>query len=200
MAQKNPAFNNLAHMGRTRPSLRVQVQSAPTAKSRIKVVSSQRSRSLASHKQDLRHYGSLEKLSISRFSMTWLLRRVAACTLVFGLFAVVISHIVIDQLQFRIDALQSQSAAISSKVVRLRYNEAQLEAPQRIIASAEKMGMVSPAQVTYLTPLSFVPTFAQSLPVMPVPLSQLSISTSPKSTSIPTTSPKISVGYRAKPK
>ena len=94
--------------------------------------------------------------------ITWGLKRIAAGILLVGLFSVVVSHIVIDELQLKIDTLNLRSATISSKVVELRYKEAEMEAPQRIVASAENLGMISPANVTYLTPLVLSPTFLSS--------------------------------------
>jgi cell division protein FtsL len=78
---------------------------------------------------------------------------------VFGTFVVAVVfglvglHVVLAQNQFRLDRLNVQAADQEATYQRLRLQVDQLEAPQRIVATAEgKLGMVPPAGVTYLTP------------------------------------------------
>ena len=69
---------------------------------------------------------------------------------VFGLVGL---HVMLAQNQFRLDRINSQTAAEEARYQRLRLEVDQLESPSRIVATAEgKLGMVPPANVTYLTP------------------------------------------------
>jgi cell division protein FtsL len=69
---------------------------------------------------------------------------------VFGLVGI---HVMLAQNQFRLDRLNTRAADQEAQYQRLRLQVDQLEAPQRIVATAEgKLGMVPPAGVTYLTP------------------------------------------------
>jgi cell division protein FtsL len=68
-------------------------------------------------------------------------------------FGVVVAHVVLTQNQFRLDGLQQRSARQQAEYDRLRLNVAELESPGRIVAAAsERLGMVTPAAITYLTP------------------------------------------------
>ncbi len=70
-----------------------------------------------------------------------------------GLLALVASQVVLTQGQFRLDRLQSRAAAEQARYERLRLQVAELEAPSRVVAVAqERLGMVSPPAVTYLSP------------------------------------------------
>ena len=70
-----------------------------------------------------------------------------------GLLGLVISHVALAQGQFRLEALQSQAAAEQARYERLRLQVAELEAPSRVVAAAqERLGMVPPPGVTYLSP------------------------------------------------
>lgn len=75
---------------------------------------------------------------------------VAVALCVFG---VVVFHVVLTQNQFRLDGLRDQSADREAEYDRLRLQVAELEAPERIIAEAQqRLGMITPPEVTYLTP------------------------------------------------
>jgi cell division protein FtsL len=68
-------------------------------------------------------------------------------------FALVAVHVVLAEGQFRLSSLQRQADEAQARYIRLRLEAARLESPQRIVADAEnRLGMVSPATVTYLTP------------------------------------------------
>lgn len=73
-------------------------------------------------------------------------------------FVLVYLHVVMAQRQFRLDSLSARVATQQASYSRLRLQVAQLESPQRIIATAEgTLGMRQPASVTYLSPASPVP-------------------------------------------
>lgn len=74
--------------------------------------------------------------------------------LVASLFAVVVSHAVLVSGQGRLDGLQQQVAEEQSRYQALRLEVAELEAPGRIVEEAQgRLGMVSPPEITYLTPV-----------------------------------------------
>ncbi len=112
-------------------------------------------------------------------------RTAAIAVAVAGIFMVVVAHVVIDQKQFRIDAMQEQVANAQARQTTLQFRLAQLEAPQKIIASAEALGMVTPSQVTYLVPVAMSPV---------TPRAAAGVQPSPSSTS---TSPSGSARARA---
>jgi cell division protein FtsL len=71
------------------------------------------------------------------------------------LFAAVGMHVVLAQNQFRLDRLDNQAALQQARYQQLRLQYDQLSSPQRIIGTAEgRLGMVPPAQVTFLDPSS----------------------------------------------
>jgi len=79
----------------------------------------------------------------------------AGCFVSAVLFGLVGVHVMLAQGQFRLDRLNARSAVEEARYQRLRLEVDQLEAPQRIVATAEgRLGMVSPAAVRYLTPAS----------------------------------------------
>ena len=85
------------------------------------------------------------------------LRRLVACSLavlvVACLLGLVVSHVVLAQGQFRLDKVHQQAAAEQARYERLRLQVAELEAPSRVVAVAqERLGMVPPPGVTYLSP------------------------------------------------
>ena len=70
-----------------------------------------------------------------------------------GLFATVVFHVVITQNQFRLDHLRDQASAEQTRYQRLRLQVAELESPERIVATAQdRLGMVQPPKVAYLAP------------------------------------------------
>jgi len=67
-------------------------------------------------------------------------------------------HVMLAQNQFRLDRLNGQADAEQARYERLRLQVDQLESPQRIVATAEqKLGMVTPGSVRYLTPSGPLP-------------------------------------------
>lgn len=70
-----------------------------------------------------------------------------------GLFGLVAFHVVLTQGQLQLDRLQDKAAAEQAQYDRNRLEVAELEAPERIVAVAqERLGMVPPPEVTYLSP------------------------------------------------
>ena len=84
-------------------------------------------------------------------------RLLVACTvLVVGaaLFGLVAAHVMLTQNQFRLEKLERLAADEQARYERLRPQVAELESPARIVAAAqERLGMVPPASVKYLTPV-----------------------------------------------
>ena len=93
-----------------------------------------------------------------------------------ALFGVVAFHVVLTQNQLDIQHLRAEADAGSVKQQQLRLQVAQLESPERVVDAAQKLGMVPPATVRYLSPDGTAPT--------------------PRPT--PTTSPARGPGYAAK--
>jgi cell division protein FtsL len=67
-----------------------------------------------------------------------------------ALLAVVGSYAYIAQQQFQVDKLQKARITEQRKYEQLRLQVAQLTAPERIVGAAQQLGMVTPAQVTYI--------------------------------------------------
>jgi len=75
-----------------------------------------------------------------------------------GLFGAVVAHVVLTQNQFKLERLQRQAAEQQARYERLRLQVAELESPARIVAAAqERLGMVPPPTVKYLTPAKAEP-------------------------------------------
>ena len=70
-----------------------------------------------------------------------------------GLLAVVTSHVILSQQHYELEQLERQAAISQRKYDQLRLDVARLEAPERIVEVATgRLGMVTPDEVTYLTP------------------------------------------------
>lgn len=82
-------------------------------------------------------------------------RRVAlaGCIAIMSLFALVGFHAVLTQNQFRLEDLRVRSNAEQARFDRLRLQVAELESPDRVVASAGELGMVQPPEVRYLAPI-----------------------------------------------
>ncbi|HVM09486.1 MAG TPA: cell division protein FtsL [Acidimicrobiales bacterium] len=85
-------------------------------------------------------------------------RRLAAAVaslVAVALFGVVVAHVMLMQGQFELQRLQQESARSQADYDRLRLQVSELESPTRIVAVAQqKLGMVSPPNITYLAPSS----------------------------------------------
>jgi cell division protein FtsL len=74
------------------------------------------------------------------------------------LFGLVGLHVMLAQNQFRLDRLDGRADAEQARYERLRLQVDRLESPQRIVATAQqRLGMVTPGSVTYLTPAAPLP-------------------------------------------
>ena len=94
-----------------------------------------------------------------RLSMAQRRRRVRAVAIgssvlvVIGLFALAASHAMLASGQARLDDLNSEVDDAQARYQSLRLDIAELEAPDRIVREAqERLGMVPPPDVTYLSP------------------------------------------------
>lgn len=97
-----------------------------------------------------------------------LLAVAAVAMTAFCLFGVVVAHVVITQNQFRLDHMTSKLSQAQAANEKLRLQVAMLEAPSRIVSTAEAHGMVRPPSITYLAP---VPTPATLTPTPSAPIS-----------------------------
>ncbi|MGQ0520595.1 MAG: cell division protein FtsL [Actinomycetota bacterium] len=71
-----------------------------------------------------------------------------------ALFGLVASHVALTQGQFELEELRKRAATEEARYERLRLQVAELESPGRIVAAAqERLGMVPPPGVTYLSPV-----------------------------------------------
>lgn len=85
-----------------------------------------------------------------------------SAAVVASLFGLVASHVLLTQGQFRLDRLRARASSEQARYQRLRLQVAELESPSRIVATAqERLGMVPPPSVTYLSPTGAVSAPAQ---------------------------------------
>lgn len=85
---------------------------------------------------------------------------VLSTILVTAVFGVVGAHVALTQYQFRLENLQREAAKEETRYEKLRFQVAQLESPDRIVAAAQELGMVPPAAVTYLASTQSTPAGA----------------------------------------
>ncbi|MGH9180534.1 MAG: hypothetical protein ACRDY5_02310 [Acidimicrobiales bacterium] len=77
----------------------------------------------------------------------------AALAVAAALFGLVAAHASLAQGQFRLLDLERRADTEQARYEHLRLEVARLEAPSRVVAVAqERLGMVPPAAVTYLSP------------------------------------------------
>ena len=69
-----------------------------------------------------------------------------------ALFGVVAFHVVLTQNQLDLQHLRDVESAAAVKQQQLRLQVAELESPERVVDDAQKLGMVPPATVRYLSP------------------------------------------------
>lgn len=82
-----------------------------------------------------------------------LLPAAAAVAVAAALFGLVAAHALLAQGQFRLQDLERRADVEQARYERLRLDVARLEAPARVVSVAqERLGMVPPAAVTYLSP------------------------------------------------
>lgn len=79
-----------------------------------------------------------------------LLTSAAACAVLFG---TVCTHVLLTQGQAEVDQLEARAADAEAAHQQLQVGVAELESPARIVPAArERLGMVPPPVVVYLTP------------------------------------------------
>lgn len=77
----------------------------------------------------------------------------ASLLAVAGLFGIAVFHVLITQRQFALERMEADALAEQARYERLRLRVAELESPARIVAAAhERLGMVPPPGVRYLSP------------------------------------------------
>ena len=76
----------------------------------------------------------------------------AGAAIAVALFGVVAFHVVLTQNQLDLQHLRTEADTASVKEQQLRLQVAQLESPERVVDDAQKLGMVPPATVHYLSP------------------------------------------------
>ena len=69
-----------------------------------------------------------------------------------ALFGVVAFHVVLTQSQLNLQHLRTQAETATVRQQQLRLQAAQLESPERVVHDAQRLGMVPPASVRYLSP------------------------------------------------
>jgi cell division protein FtsL len=72
----------------------------------------------------------------------------AALGTIFGL---VLVHVELTANELRLTTLQAQAEKARVDNLKLRLQVSQLESPERIVATAQQLGMVFPPSITYLT-------------------------------------------------
>ncbi len=90
----------------------------------------------------------------SRQRRARLLLVLAGLLVIGSLFGVVICHAMLVTGQGRLDDLEQQVSQEQTRYQALRLEVAELESPGRIVEAAHALGMVSPAEITYLTPVA----------------------------------------------
>ncbi|HUR77225.1 MAG TPA: hypothetical protein VMZ22_04695 [Acidimicrobiales bacterium] len=70
-------------------------------------------------------------------------------------FGVAVSQVIVAQNQDRLDKLNRRLDAEQTRYERLRYQLAELESPDRVVAAAhERLGMVEPTKINYVAPVA----------------------------------------------
>ena len=83
-----------------------------------------------------------------------------------SLFALAAFHAMLATGQVEIDRIERQVSDAQARYERLRVDVAALEAPARIVREAqERLGMVPPSDVTYLTPSEAVSAEVEELAI-----------------------------------
>jgi len=82
-----------------------------------------------------------------------ILAALTAALVLAGLFGLVAFHVALTEGQLQLDRLQQRATDERDEYDRRRLQVAELEAPERVVAAAQqRLGMVSPPGVTYLSP------------------------------------------------
>ena len=113
-----------------------------------------------------------------------------------ALFGVVAFHVVLTQSQLNLQQLRSKAEAASVHQQQLRLQAAQLESPERVVADAQRLGMVPPATVRYLSPTGAPLPAPRTTPTTAVPRSAVPKPTTAKA---PATTTPVAKTAVAKP-
>lgn len=105
-----------------------------------------------------------------------------------GLFSVVAFHVILTQGQLDIQQLEARAQAGSVQQQRLRLEAARLESPERVVQDGERLGMVPPATVHYLTPAGDPTATAKPANQVPAP-KPVTRATTPQRATAPSTVP-----------
>ena len=85
-------------------------------------------------------------------------------------FGVVASQVLVAQNQDRLDKLNRRLDAEQTRYERLRYQLAELESPERIVAAAhDRLGMIEPTKVNYVPPVVANPSVTNDATVTAAP-------------------------------
>ena len=68
-----------------------------------------------------------------------------------GVFSLVVVHVELTANQLRLVHLQQAADVQQERYIKLRLEVAQLASPERVVATAQQLGMVPPTTITYLT-------------------------------------------------
>jgi cell division protein FtsL len=67
---------------------------------------------------------------------------------------VALSQVIVAQNQDRLDTLNRRLDQAQTRYEHLRYQVAELESPERVVAAAhDRLGMIEPAKVNYVAPV-----------------------------------------------
>ena len=85
-------------------------------------------------------------------------------------FGVAVSHVIVAQNQDRLDTLNRRLDLAQARYEELRYQVAELESPERIVAAAQdRLGMIEPPKVNYVAPVASTPTVGDEADVTAAP-------------------------------
>ncbi len=85
-------------------------------------------------------------------------------------FGVAVAHVIVAQNQDRLDKLNRRLDAEQTRYEKLRFQLAELESPERVVATAHnRLGMVEPTQVKYVPPVVANPTVIAEADVTTAP-------------------------------
>ena len=79
-----------------------------------------------------------------------------------GVFGLVLVHVQLTTNQLRLVHLQQGADNQEERYLKLRLQVAQLETHERVVATAQHLGMVTPTTITYLTAPAGTPATAEA--------------------------------------
>ncbi|GEM_PF-2900243 len=102
-----------------------------------------------------------------------------------ALFGVVAFHVVLTLNQLDIQHLRAEADSASVKQQQLRLQVAELESPERVVDAAQKLGMVPPATVHYLSPNGTAAPVPAPTPTTVPARATTPVSKTPATTAVP---------------